>query len=183
MSKTLSNILVVFKVARILAKVAFILCIVGAACSLLGCLALPVAYEFATEMMEAEGLDIFSAYSVFISSIFATAGSAVFSFLAERYFKKVLSVGTPFTFEGAKECFRLAITSLIISASVSVVGGIVFGVTRMLAESAVLESEINMSVSVSTGLFFLFMSMIFKHGAELKKAAEEKDTQEEQLFL
>ena len=82
-------------------------------------------------------------------------------------------------------CHRVALAEfcIAVTASVSVVGGIVFGVTRMLAESAVLESEINMSVSVSTGLFFLFMSMIFKHGAELKKAAEEKETQEEQLFL
>lgn len=182
MSKTLSNILVVFKVARILAKVSFILCIVGAAGTLLGSFMLPLAYEFASELTEIEILDIYSTYCALIVGIFATTGAAVFSFLAEKYFKKVLEVGTPFTFDGAKECFRLGITSLIISASVSIISAVVLGIVSMISGSAILENDLNVSISVSTGLFFLFISMIFKHGAELKKDAEEKDTQE-QLFL
>ena len=163
MSKTLSNILTVFKVAHIVAKVVFILCIVGGAGCLVGLVTLPFAGIFAPDKVP-----LSSGYFGCISGLITCAGEALLAFWAERYFKGVLCAGTPFTFEGAKESFRLGIASLIVSASLSVAIGIVSSLFLLLELSTVSEIEIGMSVSLSTGLFFLFLSMIFKHGAELR---------------
>ena len=172
MSKTLSNILTVFKVARIVAKVVFILCIVGGAGCLVGLFCLPFA-EGAAELFFEENLDLSSAYFGCIVGAITCAGEAVFAFLSERYFKNVLTAGTPFTLDGSKECFRLGVASLIVSAAISIVSAIVAGILLALAQMNVAEPYFSLSISLSTGLFFLFHSMIFKHGAELQKTSEE----------
>lgn len=181
MSKTLSTILTIFKVARILAKIVFILCIVGGAGCVLGLISLPlVGGLMSVGIFSAEeGLSLPSAYLGCIVGIIACAGEAVFAFLAERYFQNVLKAETPFTFDGAKESFRLGLVSIIISVAISVASGIVAFVFLLFASSFV-EPEIDMSFSLSTGLFFLFLSLIFKYGAELQKPCEEKAKQEEQ---
>ena len=176
MSKTLSNILTVFKVARIVAKVVFILCIVGGVGCLVGLFCLPFV-EGAAELFFEEGLDLSSAYLGCIVGAITCAGEAVLSFLSERYFKNVLTAGTPFTFEGSKECFRLGVASLIISAAISIVSAIVAGILLALAQMNVAEPDFSLSISISTGLFFMFLSLIFKHGAELQadKATEQEE--------
>ena len=180
MSKTLSNILTVFKVARIVAKVVFILCIVGG----VGCLVGLFCLSFVEDLMPADlffeaGLDLSSAYFGCIVGAITCAGDAVFAFLSERYFKNVLTAGTPFTFEGSKECFRLGVASLIVSAAISIVSAIVAGILLALAQMNVAEPDFSLSISLSTGLFFLFLSLIFKHGAELQ--ADKATSQEEVL--
>lgn len=177
MSKSLSHVLVVFKVARILAKISFILCIIGGVGSLLGGFMLPVAYKLSPALTGFGGLDIYLVYCALVAAVFATAGAAVFAFLSERYFKNVLRAGTPFTAGGARECFRLGIASLIISASVTVATAIVLGVMELFAATGIFDGEISVSFSATTGLFFLFLSMLFKHGAELRDAAEEQATE------
>ena len=104
MNKTLSTLLTIFKVAKIVAKVIFILCIIGGAGCLLGLLTLPLAASFlsAEELVE-EGLTLPSAYLGCVVGAISCAGEAVLAFFAERYFKHVLAAGTPFTFDGALE--------------------------------------------------------------------------------
>ncbi len=169
MSKTLSNILTVFKVARIIAKVVYICSIVGGAICLVGLTPLSLfdGVPFAPLLSE-EGLDIPSAYVACGVGAVTCAGEAVFAFMAERYFKNVLKASTPFTLDGSKECFRLGIASLIIAAATSVASGIVYSIAQLLASTAVAEPELSMISSISTGLFFLFLSLVFKHGAEMQ---------------
>ena len=181
MSKTLNNILTVFKVVRIIAKVVFILCIIGGVGSLLGFLCLPLVGGLVPEeILLEEGVNLSSAYLACIVGVITCAGEAVFAFLAEKYFKSVLDAQTPFTESGAKECFRLGIASLIISVATSIVAGIASAIV-LLIESEGASLDVNTSFSLSTGLFFLFLSLIFKHGAEVhaaaKKDEEEKETQ------
>lgn len=169
MSKTLSHILTVFKVVRIIAKVVFILCIVGGAGCLVGLFALAFMGNLLSNPMFAEeGLNLPTAYLGCIVGAIACAGEAVFAFMAEKYFQNVLNAGTPFTLDGAKESFRLGLASIIISVATSVVAGIASFVVILCTSAwgTDLNFDINMSVSLSTGLFFLFLSLIFKHGAE-----------------
>ncbi|MBE6531549.1 MAG: hypothetical protein E7679_05645 [Ruminococcaceae bacterium] len=180
MSKTLSNILTVFKVAKVIAKVAYILTIIGAVGCLIGALVSPMLYDFMPEL--SEDLDISWLYSAYISGTVACIGATVLLILSEKYFKNVLNAGTPFTFEGAKECFRLGIASLIISVAVSIISGIAVGVALLLSGIESLDSDFSMSVSLSSGLFYIFLSMIFKYGAELQKDADDKAAQDEQEF-
>lgn len=183
MSKTLSNILTVFKIARILAKIVFICCIIASVCCLLALPMLSMAEAIVSnDLFDEVGVDISTAYVGLIVGIVSCVGEAIFAFLAEKYFKNVLDAGTPFAFDRAKECFRLGITSLIISVAVSIISGIASGVVLFLANTDAMEFDFNASISISTGLFFLFLSMLFKYGAELKKEYAEKAEQAEQVL-
>ena len=169
MSKTLSNILTVFKVVRIIAKVVFILCIVGGVGCLVGLISLSFMGDLLSNPLFAEeGLSLPKAYLGCIVGAIACAGEAVFAFMAEKYFQNVLNAGTPFTFDGAKESFRLGLASIIISVATSVAAGIGSFVVLLCTSAweTNLEFDLDLSVSLSTGLFFLFLSLIFKHGAE-----------------
>lgn len=179
MSKTLSNILTVFKVARIIAKVVFICCIVGGAGCLLGLTLLPLAGGLLpAELLAEEGLTLSSACLACATGLVVCVGEVLVAFWAERYFQNVLTAGTPFTFEGAKESFRLGVASLIVSGATSVAVGTVSFCFLLFASPAVSELEGDMSLSLSTGLFFLFLSLIFKHGAELRAPAAEETREE-----
>jgi len=178
MSKTLSIILTVFKVLKIISKVVFILCIVGTAGCLVGFFATAV-FGGMLDGMIAGGFDVYSSCFACIIGIFACVGGAVFAFLSEKYFKNVLDAKTPFTFDGAKECFRLGIASLIISVAVSVASGIAEGIAWMLSNFGSLNFDVNVSFSLSTGLFFMFLSLIFKYGAELQASTENTGSQTE----
>lgn len=181
MSKTLSNILTVFKVAKIVAKVIFIICIVGGAGCLVGLAMLPMASAFLSASIFAEeGVDISSAYLGCIVGAITCAGEAIFAFLVERYCGHVMNAGTPFTFDGAKESFRLGIASIIISLATSVVAGIISLGFLLFSSPEAAQADVNMSVSLSAGLFFLFMSLIFKHGAEIIASRAAETQHEEQ---
>ena len=180
MSKALSNILTVFKVARIIAKVVFILCIIGAAGCVLGLSTiLAVGTLRSIQVLFAEGLDLPSACLGCIVGAIACVGEAIFAFLAERYFKSVQNAGTPFTFEGAKKSFRLGIASIIISVVALIITGIASFIVLLFSSQTLVESDVSASISLSTGLFFLFLSLIFKHGAELQGSSTEQTQQEE----
>ena len=164
MSKTLSTILTIFKIARIVAQVIFIFCIIGAIGCLIGAIALPTIEPLLpSELLAEEGISITDAYPACLVGMFACAGEAIVAFFAKKYFANVLASGTPLTFTGAKECFRLGVTSLIVSLAVAIVSGITVGIFELFFQSTV---TVDASISLSTGLFFLFLSLIFKHGAE-----------------
>ena len=179
MSKTLSNILTIFKVAKIVAKVVYILCIVGVAVCLVALVTLPLVENILPMQSPVEeGTEFSAVYPACIAGLIACAGEAIFAFMAERYFGNVLSAKTPFTFEGARECFRLGLASIIISAAISVASGLVVPLVAMLTGS-ISDVDLNVSISLSTGLFFLFLSLICKHGAELGTPAAEAPKQEQ----
>ena len=179
MSKTLSNILTVFKVARILAKVVFILCIVGGAGCLVALVTLPFAENAAQMFLPSEAeIEFSSVYPACIAGLIACVGEVIFAFMAERYFAHVLNAGTPFTLDGAKECSRLGLASVILSAATAVLAGLMIPLVAIVAGNAS-ELDIEMSVSLSTGLFFLFLSLIFRHGAELGASDTDEPKQEE----
>lgn len=176
MNKTLSHILTIFKVAKIVAKVVFILCIIGGAGCLLALLCLPLVGDIISSgPLFEEGIHLSSAYVACTIGAIACVGEAILAYLSERYFKNVLTAGTPFSLDGAKECFRLGIASIIVSVAVSILSGIIFFVFPLFSASMGAESDFNASFSLSTGLFFLFLSLIFKHGAELQKSSESEE--------
>ena len=167
MSKTLTNIMTVFKVVRIIAKVVFILCLVGA----VGCLVALFTLSALNSLLPATAAPHATFPSCFVG-LAVCAGEAVLAYLAERYFGHVLDAGTPFTEEGAKECFRLGLASIITSVAVSVVSGIAMGLYLVISAVAAEEIDVDVSISLGTGLFFLFLSLILKYGAELQVKAD-----------
>ncbi len=168
----------VFKVLRILAKVVFVLCIVGGVGSLIGLVMLPFSHLLSPEALSDFGIEAPGAYSACIIGIITSAGEAYLALVAERYFGNVLNTGTPFTFDGSRECFRLGIVSIIVSAAVAIASGIVVAISSLLFAQAS-DIDVSASVSLTTGLFFMFLSMIFKHGAEIRKSDSDSAREEE----
>ena len=178
MNKTLSTILTVFKVLRILAKIVFVLCIIGAVGCTVGFLA-TVLLDNAAFLQ----IDSFSSGLSCFVGIISCAGGAAFSFLSEKYFTGVINAQTPFTLEGSRECCRLGVASIVISAAVSVICAIAEGVVLLLSNLDNLQLEVEGSISISTGLFFIFLSLIFKYGAQLQKESEDNNSGTEDLSL
>ena len=178
MSKTLSHIMKVFEVARIVAKVFFILGIVGVAGCLIGAFMLPLVEGLSRLGLFSEGeLKMAVDYSSCWIGAITCAGEAAFAYLAQRYCRHVLDCGTPFTFDGAHECFRLGIAAIIISFAVSLVGAIAVAIFSLLLSMDVSVFSDGSSASITTGLFLMFLSMIFKHGAELEESSGEASIQ------
>ena len=178
-SKTLSNILTVFKVVKILAKVVFILSIVGGVGCLVALVTLPFVENLVPiESLIEEGIELSSTYPACVAGLIACVGEAIFAFMAERYFSNVLSAGTPFTLESSKECFRLGLASIIISVATAVVAGLAVPLIAILVQDAS-GFDIESTISLSTGLFFLFMLLIFKYVAELEAPTTEEPKRDE----
>ena len=123
MSKNLSILQTIAKVGRIVCKVLFILCIVGAAGCLVGLLSLLIFGG--ASVWEADMFSMFGGANFVLlgsmgclTGLIACVGEGVLFYLAERYFAYQLEVGTPFTEEGAKKLFRLGITIFIVSVNI-----------------------------------------------------------------
>ena len=134
MSKTLSTIQTVFKVLKILCKVVFILCLVGGIGCAVGLLILsivPLAPLDIEEIIAEEAdMSVASLCITCIAGIVVCASEAVVFKFSEIYFTHELEAGTPFTYEGSKEIFRLGIISLAVPFGASVFSGILLGIAQ-----------------------------------------------------
>ncbi len=182
MSKSLSILQTIAKVAKIVCKVVFILCIVGGVGSLIGLLALVVfgpslvgglGHQFENEAA------LLSSISGCIAGAITCAGEVVLARMGERYFDRELEAGTPFTKDGAKEIFRLGIASLIVSVATSIASGIVFGIFWIFEPSLSAE-ELSSGISIGTGLVCLLLFVIFSYGAELREQIPTEKAEEEE---
>lgn len=177
MSKTLSTILTIFKVARIIAKILFILSIIGAAGCAVALITLPLAGTIPSEILALGEVDFVEAYAACIVGAIVCAGEIIITYLSHKYFKNVLEAGTPFTFVGSKECFRLGLTSIITSCAMSIATGIVVAIYELMVSGGQ-QLNVESSISLSMGLFFMFMSLLFKHGAEQSISVNENTYEE-----
>lgn len=171
MSKSLSTIQTVFKVLRIISKVVGIICLVGGimcGVGILVSLIIPLMPDSIEKIIKEE------ADTGFLDMAFECIGGAVIciseaviAFMSERYFARELEAGTPFTYEGSKELFRLGIISLAVPLGVSVFLGLLLGIFNLISVNGRLD--ISNSVSFAKGIIFMFSSLIFKYGAELEE--------------
>lgn len=100
------------------------------------------------------------------------------AWFAKSYFKRELVAGTPFTLEGAKELTRLGILTIALPLGVNIVAAIV---NEILAEflSNTWKFDIDNGGSVSLGVMFLVLALVFRYVAELEQGkAVEGDTYE-----
>ena len=173
MSKSLKTIQTFAKIGKIIANICFIFSIIGA----IGCL-IAVSAIVGTKDLEFEGQTVVGLVEAtginFVTTVFSCAsaiviciGSAIVAKLAVNYLSNELEDGTPFTYNGAKELFRLGILSMAIPAGISVVLGIAFTVTKLFWPPLDESALINDSISITVGLMLIIMSFVFKHGAEL----------------
>lgn len=174
--KTLNTIQTLSKIAKIICKIVFILCLVGG----IGCLVGILSLAFIPEGFKIGGVTVNSmiessadvtmgaAYTGMAVGVILCAGEAVLCKFAERYFKNELAAGTPFTFDGAKELMRLGILTISISIGTTVVAAIVNEIMNHFLEG-VDKIELSNGFSIGIGIAFIIMSLLCRHGAEVKQ--------------
>ena len=173
MSKSLKTIQTFSKIGRIISKICFILSIIGAIGCLIAILSILGTKDLKFEgqtmigIIETSGVTFVTVVFDCCQGLISCIGSAVLSKFAVIYFTNELDDGTPFTYNGAKEIFRLGILSIAIPAGISIALSIAFTVTKLFWPQLDESALVNDSISITVGLMLIIMSFVFKHGAEL----------------
>lgn len=176
---TLKVLQTLAKIGRILSTVTFIISIVcGALCvaGIIGLAIIPDGIKIGGVTIQGliskeANVSMATCYAAMTEGIILCAGEAVTAKFAERYFKNELAVGTPFTFEGAKELMRLGILAICISVGTSILAAIVHGIFHAAAEG-VAAFDLDNSASVILGVMMVVGSFLCKHGAEVSEKPE-----------
>ena len=185
MSKYLSWIQTIAKVGKIVCKVLFILCLVGAIGSLVGLvsiLALETASLLDLGFLSEEKGENFFSLSVFscINGVITCVGMAILTRMGERYLENEMKAGTPFTEEGSRELFRFGIATLIVSAATSVASSIALGIVSMISGTWFDSPDFASASSIEFGLLWLLLSLVFRYGAELRAQLPTPEQKEEE---
>lgn len=171
MSKSLKTIQTLAKIGKVLSIIAFVLSIIGAVgmliliATLSGIKDLTIEGTSIYSMLEKEGFSFADMLFSSIVSIVACVGSAVVAKFAQLYFSNELEVGTPFTYEGAKEIRRLGILTIAIPAGIALASTIAYVSLKQFYPS-ITNSSISFSLEIGLGIAFIVLSVIFKYGAE-----------------
>ena len=179
-TKTLGTIQKVSKAGKILSKIVFIFSLIGAIGCAVGitCLHfLPETFEIGDvtihNLIEKEAeMTMGTMYASMAIGIVLCVGEAILSKIAERYFKNELKVGTPFTFEGAKELKRLGICAICIPIVTKITAEVTYQVMAQYLQD-VKALNIGDPASVGLGIMMIVASLLCKYGAEVTQAPVE----------
>ena len=172
----LKTIQTIMKVLRILTKVACIACIVGGSLCLLGLLMLFLAdglglmdEAVAVGMITPKDTSITVAYCAVIVGICQTLSGALISHRWNRYYTMEEADGTPFSEESGKFMFFAAIYELIIGFVAFLVSTIIVAVFEATNANFNFSHDVKFSFDAATVLFTMFLSIVFRYGAAVKK--------------
>lgn len=179
MTKTLKVIQTINKIARILTKIAFVFCIIGAVGCIIGIGVLAGMGDALKKVLnDAEvQMSLPTMYLACTASCAVCIVGAVLTYMAGRYFSNELEAGTPFTYEGARELFRLGIVYIAVSVGFSAILAIICAVFKNYgADDTLLKFDQN--GNITTGIVMLLFSLVFKYGAELAEEKSEENKPE-----
>lgn len=171
-TKTLDTIQTLSKIGRVLSKIVFIFSLIGA----IGCAAGILSVRFLPESIQlgkttiqglvelTDKLTPAVAYAAMITAGILCVGEAILAKIAERYFKREIADGTPFTFDGAKALQRLGICAIVIPIAAKIAA-----VVLEHALDGADTFEVGDPVSVSLGIMMIVASLLCRHGAELSQ--------------
>lgn len=171
--KTLKTIQVLAKIGKILSKIVFICCIVGACGCVIGAIGLAVGLEMSVfagvnleEILQKEAeISANSLYCYMVASIFLCAGEGVVAKFAEIYFDHELAHGTPFNKDGAKELLRLGIINIAVSFGAFLCAEIAQNIMAALLTDAK-TMQLSNDTSWTLGVTFIVISLFCKLGVE-----------------
>ena len=172
--KTIETIQTLSKIGKVLSKIIYICCIIGA----VGCAVGLVSFPFADQgvfkiggvsihglIVNTAGIDLTSLYPALTGGMILCIGQMVLAKNAENYFAHELAAGTPFTQNGAKEMLRLGILTICIPLGCLILAEIVSGILAGFLNCDDLL-KIENGGSVTLGVMFIVMSLLCKYGAE-----------------
>lgn len=174
--KSLKTIQTLSKIGKILSKIIYICCTIGAVGCAIGMASLPFADTGIIKIggvtiygliVNREGIDLNSLYPLMTGAMIICIGQAILAKFAESCFAHELTVGSPFTVDGAKELLRLGILTICIPLGCLIVAEIVSGI---MAGFLNCDNILNIenSDSVILGVMFIIIFLLCRHGAELE---------------
>lgn len=185
MEKTLHTIQKLAKVGKVLSTIVFVLCIVAAALCIVGAVCWELFGNFEVEVLS--GVTIYniveSETGVSSGAVFTACavgfvlllGEVVLSKMAQKYFKRELQAGTPFTMEGAKELKSLGIKTIVVPIAAYIAAAIVHVVMARFLQMGGGEFDTDITVNLGLGIMFIIGSLLCKLGAQQN---EEKKLEE-----
>jgi len=173
MSKNLKTIQLLAKIAYVISSIIFVLSLVGGIGCLVALVLMTAVQGLGSEFIDLSrslfddvGMSMLSILYACIIGTVACVAEAILSFMAKKYFKHQLAVGTPFTYECGDKMFKLGLWCLFTPIAMAVFNAIVY-VVLFAFDPMLLETDFSSTVDISTGVIFLILSVIFKHGAEV----------------
>lgn len=172
--KTLETIQTLAKIGRVLSKIVYIGCIIGVAGCIVGMVSLPFADTGAIKiggmtlyglMVNRAGMEPRGLYPLMTGAMLVCIGQGITAAFAQRYFKRELAAGTPFTLDGAGELLRLGILTVCVPLGALLMAQIASAIVAELVgcgETFKLEG----GDSVALGVMFMVMSLLCRHDAE-----------------
>lgn len=184
--KTLNTIQTLSKIGKVLSKICYIFCLIGAIGCAVGLVSLPFADQGIFKIggvsihgliVNRVGIDLTSLYPAITGAMIVCIGQTVTAKFAERYFSHELTAGTPFTQDGAKEMLRLGILTICIPLGCLILAEIVSGILAGFLNCDDLLKLEN-GGSVALGVMFIVISVLCRYGAELDAAQAPKEIEE-----
>ena len=181
---SLQTIQKVAKFGKIFSKIVYVLCLISFIILLItsiGIWQLPNTITISgknipfIENLDNKNIELSKAtiFDQLINSCILLIGELYLAYKALKYFEFELEEGTPFTFKGAEKMKNLGIlviTVPIIAALIALIAHII--IKTML--NNVTEFDTNFNISLTMGLFFLFLSAVFRYGASLALRGKEE---------
>ena len=178
--KTLNTIQTLSKIGKVLSRICYIFCLIGAIGCAVGLVSLPFAEQGIFKIgsvsihgliVNEAGIDLNGLYPLMIGAMIVCIGQAVTAKFAQRYFSHELAAGTPFTIDGAKALFRLGIITICVPLGSLILAQIISSIVAELIGCGEAFKPAGGDF-VPLGVTFIFMSLLCKYGAECKECIE-----------
>lgn len=177
--KTLETIQKTCKVFYTLAKIAMSLSFVWAGLNAIGVICCTIWHcigEMPTGFLEEIWLDqygdLLKTIGILTADFVFGVTDGILFFFAARYLKQELADGTPFTLDGSKQVMSLGIKTIVMPLVAVIICAIIYACFDLSQ-----YNNLSNASSVVLGVALILVSLILRHGAELK---EENENDEEQ---
>lgn len=184
--KSLKTIQTLFKVGKILSRLAFMFALIG----FCGCIAGLLSLKFGSgELIRigditlhrlldtGTGQNTQSICAALSGWSIVCAGEGVVAKFAEIFFRNEQAAGTPFTSDCAAEIGRLGVLTIAVPTGCAVVGKIMESIADSFQTGAsALGSGLYLDTtgSIALGVAFLVMVVLCRYGAELREGSENR---------
>ncbi len=169
--KTLETIQKTCKVFYILAKVAMTLSFVWAGINTIGIICCLIWHSIGEipsylleEITQLQNGDLIKIIGVLLADIVFAITNGILFFFVARYLKQEIKDGTPFTIEGANQVKNLGIKVIVMPIIALIIYGIIYACFNLSEYDNVSNGS-----SIILGIALILVSLILRHGAELKE--------------
>lgn len=184
--KSLKVIQVLFKIARIIALIAFILCIIGASGCAIAIIVLNVMRDVViqngqtfTELLASKGVDINAIVTYVVFGMVICGANIFFAKYSELYFLREIKEGTPFTRAMVKDMRKYGLVYIIASLAATVVISTAYAITTIFIKSLDKYDYSYHVGSIIYGLFFIILSVFCEYSVEKDEEIKKLSSNEE----